>query len=1200
MNPRLKALELHGYKTFASRYNFEFPGNITAIVGPNGSGKSNISDSLRWVLGEQSYSLLRGRKTEDMIFSGSDLRPRAGMASATITFDNSDGWLPIDFSEVSIMRRAYRDGGNEYLLNGQRVRLKDISELLAQSGLAERTYTIIGQGLVDAALSLRPEERRRFFEEAAGIGLYRSRREEAITRLETTQRNLERVQDIISELGPRLSSLERQAKKAEEYDRVKADLDVLLKDWYGYHWHNTQKDLLHAREVLRGQEERLKTSRNKVEEVETRVQAARVRLQELRNELNLLHTQSAALHTEREKISRNLAVLDERHRSLISQEQQIRNDLSRAEENGALYSDRLEELNQEKFKLQKDLEEAQTQLQQAQENFNKRQAERGKIEGLIREMRRNLVNVETQQVQQKAHLKELTNRLETLLSSSKSISQGLENAESDLARVQSEYDSVCDEQQIVEKKARDLENKLQKENESLKRLEQEIREIDNQKSRNETELAKNKAQLEVVLQAERALTGLTNGARNLIQAAKQGKLSGNYKAISSLLDVPAQYEIAIASVLGEQLDAIWLDENTDPEKALEFLENAENGRAVLVPSKLIKKSVKLGPKDDPDCLGVAVDLINCDTDLREFLSILLGQVWVVKDRNSAKKLLKELPATGRIVTLKGEVFNGNGVIVAGRDARSNIVSRPRQKRELEEKIQELTRKIEALEDQAASVEEKIDELRASRQKIESEAKVARAEISNLNTRVQQSALAVEQVKQKQEWQKNQLSNLNKQVDQCTGEIAALEKTIEAGAAKAVEANAELRTMNSRLNELPLEELQSEVVHWNTSLAVSSRAVKEAERRFVEFQQTMNANRESLKQYQERIQQNQQAIQQLGQEKEQLTAQELELKTKIDELQKAIDPAENELVKLENENNHLQEEYSVVRQAEANAERFYSQAQLELTRTREALENLRRRIEEDFGLVALEYNEDVTGPTPLPLEGIDSLPQLTELPADLEEAINRERAQLKRMGAVNPDAQKEYYEVKERYEFLSGQMSDLKKADADLRQIISELDELMRKEFRKTFDAVAMEFKQMFTRLFGGGSAKLILTDDENPTETGIDIEARLPGRREQGLSLLSGGERSLTAVALIFSLLKVSPTPFCVMDEVDAALDEANVGRFTELLKELSQETQFILITHNRNTVQAANVIYGVTMGRDSASQVISLRLDEISDEMVR
>ncbi len=337
-----------------------------------------------------------------------------------------------------------------------------------------------------------------------------------------------------------------------------------------------------------------------------------------------------------------------------------------------------------------------------------------------------------------------------------------------------------------------------------------------------------------------------------------------------------------------------------------------------------------------------------------------------------------------------------------------------------------------------------------------------------------------------------------------------------------------------------------------------------------------------------------------QQRVELQKQEKELNDQIAQLQLKIDPAESELDGLENEYSKLQEDYTFAQQAETNAERNSTQAQLELARITESLENLRRKISEDFGLVMLEYSEDVTGPTPLPLEGVNQLSSITEIPPGLEDAINRQRLLLRRMGAINPDAKLEYNEVKERFEYLNTQMADLQKADEDLRQIISELDDLMRKEFRATFNAVAAEFKIMFTRLFGGGSARLILTDDENPTETGIDIEAKLPGRREQGLSLLSGGERSLTAVALIFSLLKVSPTPFCVMDEVDAMLDEANVGRFTELLKELSQETQFIVITHNRNTVQVADVIYGVTMGRDSASQVISLRLDEISEEMVR
>jgi chromosome segregation protein len=351
----------------------------------------------------------------------------------------------------------------------------------------------------------------------------------------------------------------------------------------------------------------------------------------------------------------------------------------------------------------------------------------------------------------------------------------------------------------------------------------------------------------------------------------------------------------------------------------------------------------------------------------------------------------------------------------------------------------------------------------------------------------------------------------------------------------------------------------------------------------------------------RLDQVQAAIEQYVAEKAEQEKYESVLNSKIETLRQQIEPEEAELTRLESRYDTLQGDLAAAQQAVSVAERFATQAQLEAGRLRDSLESMRHRIEEDFGLVAFEYNPEISGPTPLPLEGmVQDLPKVVQIPPELEDSINRLRSQLRRIGAINPEAQSEYLAVMERYNFLTGQVADLKKADEDLRQVINELDELMKTEFRKTFKEVAAEFSVLFTRLFGGGSASLVLLDEENPTEGGIDIEARLPGRREHGLSLLSGGERSLTAVALIFSLLKVSPTPFCVLDEVDAMLDEANVGRFGELLKELSQSTQFIVITHNRNTVQVADVIYGVTMGKDSASQVISLRLDEVPEEMIR
>jgi len=395
---RLKSLELHGYKTFATRTAFEFAGGITAVVGPNGSGKSNIVDALRWVLGEQSYGLLRGKKTEDMIFNGSDHRARAGMASAHVLFDNTAGWLPVDFTEVGMTRRAYRDGHNEYLLNDQHVRLRDLNELLAASGLSERTYTFLGQGLVDASLALKAEDRRRLFEEAAGVGLYRVRREEAIRRLENSSRNLERVLDIMSELEPRIRSLERQAKRAIEYTRAQADLKGILREWYGYHWHRAQQELTEAREVVKAQEVRVTDTRESHTRVLGEHNTFRERLTGLRSQLNAWHRQSAELHNQREEVSRQLAVLEERQRSLLSTQSSVLADKNRSSDEEQIARERFAEAEQEVARLQAEYEEAQKQYGDAQQALQTRQAERAVVEEDLKSEFDRSRNSETQAI----------------------------------------------------------------------------------------------------------------------------------------------------------------------------------------------------------------------------------------------------------------------------------------------------------------------------------------------------------------------------------------------------------------------------------------------------------------------------------------------------------------------------------------------------------------------------------------------------------------------------------------------------------------------------------------------------------------------------------------------------------------------------------------------------------------------------------
>ncbi len=593
----LKSLELNGYKTFASRTEFEFAASITAIVGPNGSGKSNIADALRWVLGEQSYGLLRGRKTEDMIFSGSEFRPRAGMASATILFDNSDGWLPIDFSEVSVSRRAYRDGQNEYLINGQKVRLRDVSEMLAKSGLAERTYTIIGQGLVDAALSLRADERRRLFEEAAGIGLYRSRREESLRRLETTRRNLERVKDIMAELRPRLRSLERQARRAREYDQVRDDLRALLLEWYGHHWHRGQQELVAAQENARQQELTLEEARSRQDSYNAELGVFRSRSSSLREDLNGFHLQMSDLHAQRERISRELAVLDERGRSLSAQGQDLQGTLERLAEELVFEETRLKDGEAALAQRIEEEQEAREQEATARMAFETQNEKRGEVETSLKAASAAFTTLNAQRVENIARQEELAARREQFSQREVAVSAGLEAAQAALEAAERSVRSSEKEYKAASSARERVAAELTAEEYSLAETDAARQAVYEELAAQQAEAARLQARQEVLDQAQKALVGYASGTRLLLQAARQNQLSGLRGALRDFLDVPAEIEGAIAGALGEYIDAVIVDGDAAVEPALRLLRSGK-GKSVILPLELAG-----GPGADPPAIG---------------------------------------------------------------------------------------------------------------------------------------------------------------------------------------------------------------------------------------------------------------------------------------------------------------------------------------------------------------------------------------------------------------------------------------------------------------------------------------------------------------------------------------------------------------------------------------------------------------------
>jgi chromosome segregation protein len=1179
----------------------EFPGKITAIVGPNGSGKSNIADSIRWVLGEQSYSLLRAKKTEDMIFSGSQQRSRAGMASATITFNNEDGWLPIDFSEVSIARQAYRDGQNEYLLNGQKVRLKDIIELLSQTGLSERTYTVIGQGLVDVALALKPDERRELFEEAAGIGLYRSRKEEALRRLENTRKNLNRVLDIMTEIKPRLRSLEKQAERFLSYERLRSDLKVLLREWYGFHWHQKQQDLRTSRFAYQDQEKRLHTLREKNAEAEQRVVEARGALQETRQSLEGSHSKLSTFHRELEEVTKELAIIDERQRSYLNQKDHLAIDIANLQE-------QVKGLHSQEEKFKSTIVERLEDFQASTAEFNRIENELTKLtslrDGLQRELenlRKTRIRLETEKVHAAARLEELKNRISTLEEERKKLLAAIERLQGEKSEFDAQFE-IREKTFIGEQKSlKVFQNELDEANRQIDESTSEKQQVNQNLAARERSLAKLSAELDVLHQAEAALSGYSEGSKKLVESSRRGQLPAGIIPLSQHIILAKEYEKAISAALGELADLLVIPLK-GKEIVIEYLDHKDNERVALVAPEIVPQQARgkrLSNIEVEGVIGYANELIEVAKPYRKLVDNLFADTLVVKDRRTAQNLFNRLEGSERIVTLNGLVFQANGVVISGQGASGKRLGRTRRQSEIENEIAQISSQIDNLELMRTTISEKMDSLVEKRNRLTRELQMQEDQTNAARDLLQETRDRSSHLGEQISWNESQLETIQANIQKTRDLITATENKLNhLDEEIEVKVNAE-KVLRLQLVEIPVHEMQQSKNQWQTHKLVAENALAAARQRFEDHHQRVEEVSERLSMYQVRLHEMEANLEEIQVNKAALKASMDQLNEKIATINKGeIDPLNKMSEDLEGQVSALENLQAHSHQQVMIAERHFTQLQLELSRREDQLLNLRERIEDDFGLVAFDYDPKIDGQTPLPFDEslIADLPRVETLPKSSEAEIKRLKGQIRRIGPINAQAQQEFFEVKERHEFLTNQIADLEKATDDLSQVIDELDALMERDFVKTFKSVNQEFSVYFARLFNGGEAKLVFSDEENPVEGGVDIEARLPGRRQQGLALLSGGERSLTAVALIFALLKVSPTPFCILDEVDAMLDESNVGRFVELLKELSKKIQFVIITHNRNTVQAADVIYGVTMGRDSTSQMISLKLEELDE----
>jgi chromosome segregation protein len=1280
---RFKNLTLQGYKSFANKVEFLFPTGVTAIVGPNGSGKSNIADGIRWVMGEQRMSSLRGKSSADMIFAGGRRRARAGMAEVSMTLDNADGWLPIEFSEVTITRRAYRSGENEYLVNGSKVRLRDVSELLAEGGISRHTYTIIGQGLVDAALALRPQERRDLFEEAAGISVYRARREEALRRLEETQHNLERVYDILNEITPRLRRLEREVQRVEEHRRMAAHLERLQRTWYGYHWGRQQNALDRALERSSALESMVQAQQEKAATLSKRLVTLRQQESELRAKLRDWHRESADLHDRANDVRRELAVTGERIRLLKARREELLAEINPLDKQQTTQVQGVAQTRAQVEQLEHDLAEHNKQLA-AQEREWRTLKERARhpirqyaqVEQELRACRTELERLN----EALAEAREQAARLASEQAVAEERARHLEarHAETLTDLVPLERQETAQAEQLSQAQTRtdQLRHDLAKRQEQLAKLEREweavqrrAQEPDQQRARLGQELALLRTQLGQLDQSllevrgeEARLTGelealnrmhTTQSAYHIgSQALLQANLSGLLGPLATLIQVPTSWERAIEAALGSDLQAIVVEQASVIGEARSILASS-GGRATLLPLDDLRP-----PPPLPTGTLCAADAVECTDNARPAVAAILGTVALCKSTAQARALLPAMPSGSRCVTPDGTVFRADGAIALNTANSSTILAEERARRELPMQLEAARQRRQEMEEeqrkangQIAALESKLEQLihQAEAARVEA-ARVEQETLSKARTQVAvaEEALRNQQVALKREQAalaqiRSQQAALRQQAVELEAERAAVvsnlqelrtdkpwaeetggqgqpmgNKPVQDGfpsqLAKARQRCTEIEKRQKDVAEQiaalekDLEELTHQVSAANEKVArVEREALAQARTKVAVTEEALRNQQTTLQREGTLLDRLQAQISARRQRIEELDAEQTTLAARIQELRAAdssmearlrrvlerVRPAEEELEQLGKQQTKIEAQEQQARDRARDVEARYGRAQLDVDRCRDEINLLSRRIEEDLGLVELELADSVTAQTPLPLHPmVSELPIVEELPEGLKDEIQRLKARLRRLGGVNPNAPEDYTEVQERHQFLSEQSADLEKASEHLREVIAELDELMNTAFQETFDAIASQFSETFTNLFGGGAARLELTEPDDLMNTGVDIVARPPGKRAQRLALLSGGERSLTAVSLLFAILQISPAPFCVLDEVDAALDEANVGRFRNLLTELSQQTQFIVITHNRGTIEAADTLYGISMGADGVSQVVSLKMD--------
>lgn len=1177
---RLKEVTLQGYKSFASKNRFQFPSGITAIVGPNGSGKSNIADAVRWVLGEQRATQLRARRSEELIFHGTEQRSRSGLAEVTLLLDNTDRSLDVDFAEVAVSRRAHRDGSSEYLLNGARVRLRDVLELLG-SQLGQSNYTVIGQGMVDSALALRPEDRRSLIDEAAGVLPFQRKRDRVLRQLAETEDNLTRVKDITAELGPRLKRMERLAERARQHRQVAESLESSLRLWYGYQWHLAQAQHAKARATLTEAMAQAQAAREEVQRLEAdlrrseaEAEAADESLATWRSEREAMTNAAAAAHQELAVAQARIESLRLASQDIAGEATTMAQDLVALEGRQTQLSEEVDRLAADHERLQATLAGAQAVLTAAEEAHEAHSAE---AEAL------------------RVRLFTLAGEMASLRQQAAAVQAQLEVRSAERTRATLERDRLAAEEGPLAEAMRSSEDEHRLAEASLAAVVKELGEREaelalltaaHRQARDAHEVA------QVGTEALKARAGALEalvGDLDEVSPIRSRLAAGGRTVVgtvANLVVVTDGWDAAVAAALGNRVHGIVLRDAAEVAEALALLMPAVGGQVTLVPlqdPELAHDHRRIGSLGRP-----AAEVVSAP-EAPGLVAALLGSTAFAADREAGRDLLRLPDAPAQVATRDGLLLLAGGAVVAGAPG-AEMLALQRERRELPATIEA------AVADEFACAAE-VDRLAAQRRVVEgqvgehlaarSEAEAARmAAVEALAHRRSE----LEHVLRRREWAEATLERIAEELSELEAAAAQALRAADGRSPQEAELRTQLESLRSRLVAADLSQPRAAVSEAAAEAARLAELVAGRRAVLASVARDADAARQRLLVLEQRGTELTREVEGWEVRIAALAAAASDHDTALANLGARIAPAESGIRQARGALRHEADLADRGRHRLSVLEARVAEARVAVARAEDRLERLYDQLRADG-----EWLPDLEElPQQPSLDGGESLglPLVTELPADLERQLAALRRELRAIGAIDLEALSTYEDTLEHFHQLSAQRSDLDVAERELRIVLEQLETEMQRRFETAFQAVAEAFTRLFPQLFGGGEAALVPTGGGESDAAGIEIVARPPGKRRQPLSLLSGGERALTAVALIFALLEVSATPFVVLDEVDAALDEANVDRFCTALASLAERTQVVIVTHNRNTIQAAGTVYGISMGDDGASQVISLRVD--------